>query len=127
MGDVKINGRIKVKSFYNSFIKEFPYLHAGLRNGEGKGADLDVTIANLRVSSTGKYSGATGDQELSAHGNLQVESFEKRFQDALGIKCQIHYKSKAGKWTPASKIAKMSLNEANAWVKDQGGQKLTAF
>ena len=26
MGEIKVSGRMKVKSFYNAFNKEFPYL-----------------------------------------------------------------------------------------------------
>ena len=54
MADIKVSGRTKVKSFYNAFIKEFPYLHASLRYPDGKGVDMNASIANARSKSLGE-------------------------------------------------------------------------
>ncbi len=64
MSEIKVNGRIKVKSFYNTFIKEFPYLHASLRLPDGKAADMDDTIASVRTKSLGEYE-PSGEADLS--------------------------------------------------------------
>ncbi|MFN6115719.1 MAG: hypothetical protein ACK46C_07530, partial [Flavobacteriales bacterium] len=67
MSEIVVNGRIKVKSFYLSFNKAYPYLHAGLRDKAGKGIDPDRTIANAREME--KYEGTT-EAPLSVRGNL---------------------------------------------------------
>lgn len=124
MANIEVNGRIKVKSFYNAFIEAYPYLHAGLRYPDGKPVDADNTIANARSKSTeGNYS-PTGDAEISVHGNLGVGTFEKRFEEVFSIKCEIHFK-KAGKWYPTgAKYNAMSLNEANAALKADGAEEI---
>jgi len=127
MSEIKVNGRIKVKSFYNTFIKEFPYLHASLRLPDGKAADMDDTIASVRTKSLGEYK-PSGEADLSVRGNLNVGTFEKRFKDTFGITCEIHYKSKSGNWTSSKKtMDSRTLNEANDWVKEHEGEKLEGF
>ena len=80
MADIKVSGRTKVKSFYNAFIKEFPYLHASLKYPDGKGVDMNASIANARAKSLGGEYSPTGNTALSIRGNLNIGTFEKRFQ-----------------------------------------------
>ncbi|MFN6176403.1 MAG: hypothetical protein ACK46G_02575 [Flavobacteriales bacterium] len=117
MSEIVVNGRIKVKSFYLSFNKAYPYLHAGLRDKAGKGIDPDRTIANAREME--KYEGTT-EAPLSVRGNLQAGTFEGRFKESFGITCQIHYR-KGGKWAKLNAAqGKMTLNELNAALKVGG-------
>lgn len=117
MSEIVVNGRIKVKSFYLSFNKAYPYLHAGLRDKAGKGIDPDRTIANAREME--KYEGTT-EAPLSVRGNLQAGTFEGRFKDSFGITCQIHFR-KGGKWAKLNAAqGKMTLNELNAALKVGG-------
>ena len=128
MGEIKVSGRIKVKSFYNAFIKEFPYLHASLRYPDGKGVDMDASIANARSKSTTDGYTPTGNADLSVRGNLNVGTFEKRFKKELGITCEIHFMRENGRWAKTGKqYDAMTLNEANSKLKDDGAKKIKSF
>lgn len=117
MSEIVVNGRIKVKSFYLSFNKAYPYLHAGLRDKAGKGIDPDRTIANAREME--KYEGTT-EAPVSVRGNLQAGTFQGRFKESFGITCQIHYR-KGGKWAKLNAAqGKLTLNELNAALKAAG-------
>jgi len=128
MADIKVSGRTKVKSFYNAFIKEFPYLHASLRYPDGKGVDMNASIANARSKSIeGGYT-PTGSADLSVRGNLNVGTFEKRFKKELGITCEVYFMRENGKWGKTGKqYDAMTLNEASAKLKDVGAKKLKSF
>jgi len=125
MADIKVSGRMKVKSFYNAFIKQFPYLHASLRLPDGKGADMQKSIANARfISKGGKYS-PTGKSDLSIRGNLNIGTFEKRFEKALGIKCEVHYLRENGKWYKTGKrYDGYTLSEASTRLEKDGMKKI---
>ena len=128
MADIKVSGRTKVKTFYNAFIKEFPYLHASLRYPDGKGVDMDASIANARSKSTDDDYTPTGNADLSVRGNLNVGTFEKRFKKELGITCEVHFMRENGKWAKTSKrYDAMTLNEASVKLKDDGAKKLNGF
>ena len=128
MGDIKVSGRTKVKSFYNAFIKEFPYLHASLRYPDGKGVDMNASIANARVKSLGGEYSATGNAELSVRGNLNVGTFEKRFKKEFSITCEIHFIRESGRWAKTGKqFDAMTLNEASAKLKENGAKKIEKF
>ena len=128
MGDIKVSGRTKVKSFYNAFIKEFPYLHASLRYPDGKGVDMHASIANARVKSLGGEYSATGNAELSVRGNLNVGTFEQRFKKEFSITCEIHFIRESGRWAKTGKqYDSMTLNEASAKLKESGAKKIEKF
>tara|TARA_B100001057_G_scaffold484855_1_gene563602 strand:- start:567 stop:953 length:387 start_codon:yes stop_codon:yes gene_type:complete len=128
MADIKISGRTKVKSFYNSFIKEFPYLHASLRYPNGKGVDINASVANARAKSLGGEYSPTGNAELSIRGNLNVGTFEKRFKKEFSITCEIHFMRENGRWAKTGKqYDAMTLNEASAKLKDVGARKIEKF
>ena len=128
MADIKISGRTKVKSFYNAFIKEFPYLHASLRYPNGNGVDIDASIANARSKSTSDDYTPTGNADLSVRGNLNVGTFEKRFKNELGITCEIYFMRESGKWAKTGKqYDAMTLNEANTKLKEAGAKQIKSF
>ncbi len=117
MSEIIVNGRIKVKSFYLSFNKAYPHLHAGLRDKAGKGVDPDRTIANAREME--KYE-STNEAPLSVRGNLKAASFEKRFKENFGITCAIHYR-KGGRWVKLNAAqGEMTLSALNAALKSDG-------
>lgn len=122
MSEITLSGRTKVKSFYSAFTKAYPYLYPSLRYPDGKAVDAESTIANARSKSlSGGYT-PTGESDLSVRGNLNIESFEKRFQKIFSIKCIVHFK-KGGKWAQTGpKHKKLTLNEANSKIKEEGGE-----
>jgi hypothetical protein len=122
MSEISVSGRTKVKSFYQAFLKAYPYLHAGLQYPDGKPVDAESTIANARSKSIGGDYTPTGDSELSVRGNLNIGTFEKRFKEIFSITCQVHFK-KNGKWVvTGQKYDAMTLNDANTLIKDEGAE-----
>lgn len=122
MSEINLSGRTKVKSFYSSFIKAYPYLHAALKYPDGKPVDLESTIANARSISKGGNYTPTGESDLSVRGNLKVDTFEKRFLESFSIKCVVHFK-KNSKWCVTGPTHKgLTLSQANEKVKTDGGE-----
>ncbi len=121
MAEIKVNGRIKVKSFNKSFTESFPYLHAVLKLPTGKNIDPETTIANARsLSQDGNYS-PTGEKDFSINGNLQIGSFEKRFEDTFGIRCEVYYKKSI--WVKTTEAYdKNTLSEANTRLEKEGAE-----
>ena len=120
MSDLNISGRMKVISFQKEFLKSYPHLYPSLRYPNDKVVDDDSTIANAKnVSLGGKYVPA-GEADLSMRGNLTVGGFEKRFEDAFSVKCQIHFK-KNGKWVKTGpKYDGLTLAAASKMCKEEG-------
>lgn len=120
MADIEVSGRTKVKSFYEAFLKSYPYLIPALKYPDGKAVDTESTIANARSLSIGGDYTPTGEAELSVRGNLNVGTFEKRFKEIFSINCQVNFK-RNGKWAvTGQKYDGMTLNEANALLKEEG-------
>jgi hypothetical protein len=121
MSEIKVNGRIKVKSFNQAFTKAYPYLHAILKLPNGKNIDTEVTIANAKSQSNdGKYV-PTANEDFSVRGNLQIGSFEKRFQETFGVRCEVYFKKNI--WVKTSdSYDKQTLSEANERLKAEGAE-----
>ena len=52
-------------------------------------------------------------------GNLTIGGFEKRFEEAFSVKCQIHFK-KNGKWVKTGpKYDEMTLASASKLLKEE--------
>jgi len=80
MADLKVTGRMKVKSLKTSFNKEFGLT---LRLYDGKSfADDDSTLASIRK-------GDTKGGEFSVKTNMKVGNLEKKLLKEFGIKSQI--------------------------------------
>ena len=126
MSDIKVNGRIKVSTFQKDFVKKFPYLVPTLRTPDGKGIDNSLTIAGARAKAVGGDYKPSGEAELSINGNLLVGSFEKRFQAAFGIDCEICYKTAGGRLMKTNADHdKQTLTALNANLKEAGYQIIT--
>jgi hypothetical protein len=119
MSELNVSGKHKVITFYKNFVKEYPYLYPSLRYPNDKPVDEDASIANAKnVSLGGKYVPA-GDSDLSMRGNLTIGGFEKRFEEAFSVKCQIHFK-KNGKWVKTGpKYDEMTLASASKLLKEE--------
>ena len=127
MSEISVSGRTKVKTFYNQFISEFPYLHASLRYPDGKAVDPEASVANARSKSVSEGYSPTEGADLSVRGNLNVGTFEKRFKENFSIECEIHFK-KNGKWVATKKkYDSLTLNEANSKLKEEGADLIEKF
>jgi hypothetical protein len=121
MADIKVNGRIKVKTFQAEFLKKFPYLVPTMRTPEGKGIDNNLTIASARTKAAGAYT-PSGEAELSINGNLTVGGFEKRFKAAFGLDCEVCFK-KGGRLTKTNDVHdKQTLSSLNKNIMENGGE-----
>jgi hypothetical protein len=124
MAEIKISGRMKVKTFQADFIEKFPYLVPTMRMSDGSGIDNDITLAAARVKARGEYE-PSGEAELSVNGNLSVGSFEKRFKEAFGIDCEICYESPGGRMTKTNEAQNgETLASLNAELQSKGCQKI---
>jgi hypothetical protein len=124
MAEIKVNGRIKVKSFNKSFTQAYPYLHAVLKLPNGKNIDPETTIANARFLSQGGNYTPTEADDFSVNGNLQIGTFEKRFEASFGIKCEVYYKKSI--WVKTSDAYdKNTLSEANTRLEKEGAELIT--
>jgi hypothetical protein len=128
MADIKVSGRMKVKSFYNAFSKQFPYLHACLLYPNGRGVDEDASIANARSKSVGGNYTVTGKSDLSIRGNLNVGTFETRFKKAFDVRCEIYFMRESGRWAKTGKqYDGMTLSEASEKLESAGAKKIEKF
>jgi len=124
MIEIKVNGRIKVKTFQTEFLKKFPYLVPTMRTPDGKGIDNELTIAGARTKAIGVYT-PSGESELSINGNLTVGGFEKRFKAAFGMDCEVCYKSPGGRLTRTNEEQdKQTLTSLNKKMKESGCQPI---
>ncbi len=80
MADLKITGRMKVKTLRKDFQDAFG---ATLRVYNGaRFADDNDTIASIRK-------GDAKGGEFSANGNTKVGNFEKKVKELFGVKVQV--------------------------------------
>jgi hypothetical protein len=121
MSEIKVNGRIKVKSFNKAFTEAYPYLHAILKLPDGTNMDPEITMAGARFLSNDRNYVPTGEKEFSINGNLQVGTFEKRFKDTFSIICQIHWKED-NLWIETNHTDTVTLSSLNTIVKERGGE-----
>lgn len=77
MSEISISGRMKVGTFYNEFLKAYPFLYPSLRYPNDSPVDADETIAHAKNVSLGGAYVPAGDADLSMRGNLTVGGFEK--------------------------------------------------
>ena len=84
MADLKIDGRMKVKTLKENFKKNFGATLRVYKSVTCKGAfaDDDATLASLRSAD------AKGG-EVTVGGNKRVGNFEKEFATAFGIGVQV--------------------------------------
>lgn len=124
MAEIKINGRMKVKSFQADFIEKFPYLVPTLRMSDGSGINNDLSLAAARVKARGEYD-RSGEADLSVNGNLTVGSFERRFKEAFGIDCEVCYESPGGRLTKTNETQNgETLASLNAELQSKGCLKI---
>jgi hypothetical protein len=117
MSDIKISGKIKLKTFQAEFCKKFPYLVPTLVNKEGTRLSNDYTIAKCNTVVNGEYSPIKVD-DLSINGNLQVGTLEKRFLECFGIPCQVIYRKTGAKYDG------MTIAEANKVLESEDAEEV---
>ena len=123
MADIKISGKIKLKTFQSEFCEKFPYLVPTLVNKEGTRLSNDYTIAKCNTLVNGEYSPIKVD-DLSINGNLQVGTLEKRFLEYFGIPCQVIYRKNGKNLQTGAKYDGMTIAEANRVLESEDAEKV---
>ena len=123
MSEIKISGKIKLKTFQSEFCKKFPYLVPTIVNKEGTRLSNDYTIAKCNTVVNGEYSPIKVD-DLSNNGNLQVGTLEKRFLECFGIPCQVIYRKNGKNLQTGAKYDGMTIAEANRVLESEEAEKM---
>ena len=123
MSDIKINGKIKIKTFQSEFCEKYPYLVPTIINKEGTRLSNDYTIAKANTVVNGEYSPIKVD-DLSINGNLQIGTLEKRFEECFGIPCQVIYRKNGKHFQTKGNFDKLSISEANQQLAADGAEKI---
>lgn len=142
MENLKVNGRLKVDSFYKKFEAIYPYLNPALFYPSSIGGgevDTSSTIANARARSVRqdlKGYTSTGSAEISVTPETKIKDFQSAIEKHFLVKCYVQCRPPkknvdSGKitygWqaTGNTKYAGMTLGAANELLKKDGAQKVT--
>jgi hypothetical protein len=123
MADIKISGKMKLKTFQSEFCKKFPFLVPTIVNKEGTRLSNDYTIAKSNTLVNGEYSPIKVD-DLSINGNLLVGTLEKRFMECFGIPCQVIYRKNGKHLQTGGKYDSLSISEANRTLESENAEKI---
>ena len=123
MADIKVNGRIKLKTFQSQFCSKFPFLVPTLINKSGTRLNNDYTIAKCNSIVNGEYS-PIKVEEFSINGNLLIGTFEKRFLENFGIPCEVVFRKGGKHYKTDAKYDKMSIAEANKLLETENAEKI---
>jgi hypothetical protein len=115
MAEIKFTGNKYLKSIANEFTDKFPYLWLRFYDQSGKASKWDVTHASIR----GKKAAA----ELATTGSMHVGTFEKRYEDAYGVKIEVMYTKNDRNYRSLDEDDKVSLTAYNKKVEGLGAQK----
>lgn len=115
MSEIKFTGNKMLKTIGNEFTSKFPYLWLRWYDQSGKASKWDVTHSSIRAKK-----GAT---EMSTNGSMHVGTFEKRYEDAYGVKIEVMYTKNDRKNRSLGEDDKTSLTAYNKQVAEKGAQK----
>jgi hypothetical protein len=115
MADIKFTGSKLLKSIGNEFTDKFPYLWLRWYDQSGKTIGWDVTHASIRAKKAAA--------ELSTNGSMHVGTFEKRYEDAYGVKIEVMYTKNGRNNRSLDEDDKVSLTAYNKKAEGLGAQK----
>jgi hypothetical protein len=115
MADIKFTGNKLLKSIGNEFTGKFPYLWLRWYDQSGKAIGWDVTHASIRAKKA--------VAELSTNGSMHVGTFEKRYEDAYGVKIEVMYTKNGRNNRSLDEDDKVSLTAYNKKAEGLGAQK----
>ena len=123
MSDIKVSGKIKVKSFQTEFCQKYPFLVPTITDKSGTRLDNDYTFAHCHSISTGAYKPLAID-DMSINGNLSIGTLEKRFLEIFSLHCEVIYKKSGRHYKTNSKYDKLSISEANKLLESENAEKI---
>lgn len=118
MSDIKFTGNKLLKTIRIEFSNKFPNLWLRFYNKDGKTVWLkdEFTHAQIRAKKAAA--------ELSTNGSMHVGTFEKRYEDAYGVKIEVMYTKNGRNYRSLGEDDKTSLTAYNKKVADGGAQKV---
>ena len=115
MSDIKFTGNKLLKSIGNEFTDKFPHLWLRWYDQSGKSIAWGVTHASIRAKKAAA--------ELSTNGSMHIGTFEKRYEDAYGVKIEVMYTKNGRKYRSLDEDDKVSLTAYNKKAQGLGAQK----
>lgn len=115
MAEISFTGNKLLKSVANEFTSKFPYLWLRFYNKEGGANSWDVTHASIRAKKSAS--------ELSTNASMNVGTFEKRYEEAYGVKIEVMYIKADRKYRSLDEDNHLTLAEYNKKVAEKGAQK----
>jgi hypothetical protein len=116
MAEIKFTGNKLLKTIGKEFTSKFPYLYLRWYGKDGKALSWDVTHASIRAKKAAA--------ELSTNGSMHLGTFEKRYEDAYGVKIEVMYIKNGKKYRSLGEDDKTSLTAYNKKVADAGASKV---
>lgn len=116
MSDIKFTGNKLLKSIGKEFTSKFPYLYLRWYDQSGKTSTWDVTHASIRAKKAAA--------ELSTNGSMHVGTFEKRYEDAYGVKIEVMHVKNGLKNRSLGGDDKTTLTSFNKQVAEKGASKV---
>lgn len=117
MAEITFNGQKSLKSIAKSWSQKFPHLWIRFYDSTGKHCpDWSVTHGSIR--------GKKDAEELSTNANLNVGTFEARYNNAFGAKVEIMYTKNNRSYHSLEKANAMTLSEYNAYAKTLGADEI---
>ena len=113
MSEIKFTGNKSLSSINRDWCKKFPFLYLRFFNEKGKSLTWDRTHASIRAHK--------GAKELSSNSNMHVGTFERRYEDAYGVKVEIMYEKNGRRYRSLDDDNEKTLKEYNAAVEAKGG------
>jgi len=116
MSDIKFTGSKLLKTIGKEFTDKFPYLYLRWYDQSGKACAWNVNHASIRVKKAAA--------ELSTNGSMHVGTFEKRYEDAYGVKIEVMHMKNGRKNRSLGEDDKTTLTAYNKLVAEKGASKV---
>ncbi len=112
MADLTFTGNKMLKSINKDFVEKFPYLYIRFYDKDGKQCNGKSTHASIRLKKNA--------EDMSINGNLHVGTFEKRYEESFGVKCEIMHVLNGRKYRSLDEDNNVSISEYNKKVQAKG-------
>lgn len=128
MAEIKISGGLKVKTLQAAFIKSFPFLCPTLQKSNslsvaGPRLDNEYTISKCANLTNGEWK-PVKVAEFSLSANMLVGTFEKRFLETFGVRCEVVFRKSGKHFKTGADLDKLTLSGANKKAAEDGAEPI---